>query len=83
VAIKKPLSPIFKLAKRRSGKGEKRFKITEKHVSHYCAKHENLIAKLEEKRENVRGKVKDKQNEIAELENILNKARTESIKNKH
>ena len=79
VAIKKPLLPIFKLAKRRSGRGEKRFEITEKHVSPYCAKHENLIAKIEEKRENARGKVKGKQNEITELENVLSKARTEEV----
>jgi DNA gyrase subunit B len=79
VVIKKPFPPIFKLAKRRSGKGEKRFEITEKYVSPYCAKHESLIAKMEEKRESARGKVKDKQNGVTELENILNKARVEEV----
>ncbi|CAG8453730.1 10962_t:CDS:1 [Ambispora leptoticha] len=79
IAIKKPLPSFFKLAKRRSGKGEKRFEITEKRVSPYCAKHESLVTKLEEKRENARERVRDKQSEVTELENILNKARTEAV----
>jgi len=77
--IKKPLSVVFELAKRRGGKGKDRFKIEEKYISPYCAKHEDLIAKLEEKRENTREKIKERQREIAELENILNQAKTEEV----
>ena len=35
--IKKPLSSIFQLAKKRGGRGKKKFRVEEKEVSKYCA----------------------------------------------
>jgi DNA gyrase/topoisomerase IV subunit A len=77
--VKKPLLSVFKLAKRRGGAGQKSFKIEEKQVSLYCAKHENAIAKIEEKRENISEKVKDTQRKIEELKKILNKVQEEKV----
>jgi len=77
--LKKPLLSVFKLAKRRGGSGQKSFKVEEKQVSPYCAKHENSIARLEEKRENSSEKVKDSQRKIEDLKEILNKAQGEEV----
>jgi len=48
VGIKKTLSSIFQLAKKRGGRGKKKFRVEEKVVSKYCDKHENSIRKLRE-----------------------------------
>src|SRR3954454_12020867 len=48
VGIKKPLSSIFQLAKKRGGRGKKKFRVEERTVSKYCAKHEGSIGKLKE-----------------------------------
>jgi hypothetical protein len=48
VGLKKPLVSIFELAKKRGGKGKKKFRVEEKEVSKYCGKHESSISKLKE-----------------------------------
>jgi DNA gyrase/topoisomerase IV subunit A len=46
--IKKSLSSVFQLAKKRGGQGKKKFRVEEKEVSKYCDKHEKSISKLRE-----------------------------------
>jgi hypothetical protein len=46
--VKKTLSSVFQLAKKRGGKGKKKFRVEEREVSKYCDKHENSIGKLRE-----------------------------------
>ena len=46
--IKKALSSILKLAKRKSGKGQKKLPVEEREIAKYCNKHENLTNKLRE-----------------------------------
>lgn len=46
--IKKSLSSIFQLAKKRGGRGKRKFRVEEKEISKYCDKHENSISKLRE-----------------------------------
>ncbi|CAI2182981.1 2815_t:CDS:2, partial [Funneliformis geosporum] len=48
IGIKKLLSSVFQLAKKRGGRGKKKFRVEEKEVSKYCAKHEKSISKLRE-----------------------------------
>jgi DNA gyrase/topoisomerase IV subunit A len=46
--VKKNLSSVFELGKKRGGKGKRKFRVEEKEVSKYCGKHENSINKLKE-----------------------------------
>jgi hypothetical protein len=46
--VKKTFSSVFQLAKKRGGKGKKKFRVEEREVSKYCAKHESSIGKLRE-----------------------------------
>ena len=77
--IKKPLSSIFQLAKKRGGRGKKKFRVEEKEVSKYCGKHEKSISKLREGWENIWEKLKVEKKRWKELKEISGKAQKEQV----
>ncbi|CAG8767138.1 3651_t:CDS:2, partial [Ambispora leptoticha] len=77
--LKKSLSSVFQLAKKRGGKGKKKFRVEEKVVSKYCGKHENSTSKLRESWENFGEKLKVAKKRWEELKEILEKARKEQV----
>lgn len=77
--VKKNLLSVFELAKKRGGKGKKKFRVEEKQVSKYCEKHENSISKLRENWEIIGEKLKVEKKKWEELKEILGKAQKEQV----
>ncbi|WNE40972.1 MAG: DNA gyrase subunit B [Mycoplasmataceae bacterium] len=78
-AVKKNLLSVFDLAKKRGGKGKRKFRVEEKEVSKYCGKHENSINKLNENLENLEEKINDEKKKWESLKEILDKAQKEQV----
>ncbi|KLL02076.1 MAG: DNA gyrase subunit B [Mycoplasmataceae bacterium RC_NB112A] len=77
--IKKTLSSIFELSKRKGGKGKKRLRVEEKEVAKYCEKHEKSTSKLRESWENMKEKIKTSGKKNEELKEILAQAQKEQV----
>nr|CAG8443501.1 13422_t:CDS:2 [Entrophospora candida] len=77
--VKKALSSILELAKRKGGKGKNKFRVEEREVSKYCGKHENSIGKLRESWEVFGEKFKAEKKSWEELKEILDKAQKEQV----
>ncbi|CFW93437.1 DNA gyrase (subunit B) [endosymbiont DhMRE of Dentiscutata heterogama] len=77
--VKKSLSAVFQLAKKRGGKGKKKFRVEEKLTSKYCDKHENSISKLRENWEKLEEKLKIVKKKEEELKEVLGQAQKEQV----
>ncbi|WNE40287.1 MAG: DNA gyrase subunit B [Mycoplasmataceae bacterium] len=79
MGIKKNLSSVFELGKKRGGKGKRKFRVEEREVSKYCGKHQNSINKLKENWENLEEKLKEEKNKWESLKIILDNAQKEQV----